>query len=572
MIKVTNLNNLYFQPGITFEAKSGINVPGLNYSQLFARALKEIAGIPSLNDCCNPITITNGQVLAYSSATNNFIPTTISGGGGGGISNVSLGTLTSTNNQIVVTGGSNFNLSAATNSTAGLITAAQFNQLSTLPASFPVIANNNVLFGNGTNVPTSSTDLTWNNTTKDFTINGKLTVTGLIDPTGLQLVPQGTNPGIIPIDTVWLNSTNNHLMRGSVDIEAITSGGTVSSVAFASNTATNGIVATVATSTTTPLITLGTSVSGLVKGSAGAFSAAVAGTDYLSVLSGDVVTLNNVATIQSNSVTNSKLAQAPANTILGNSTGSVSNVQSLTNTQVKTLLDINVTDIATSLTGVLHATGSALITSAVLLNSEVSGVLPVVNGGTNLNSFSAGDMIYASATNVLSKLAVGTTGQILNISNGFPSWTNASSTVPSKYNVAVTASAGMTCRVFGSAGITVVKTNASTVTFTIPVNGYITNHDLYFPSAENPGANITFIYNYISNTLTNQDVLTADVPSYKGFFVSTLPLSVYTSGQVGSASIMAESIIGVSSGNLSVQLQLGTTSLSSGAIVIKGNF
>ena len=52
----------------------------------------------------------------------------------------------------------------------------------------------------------------------------------------------------------------------------------------------------------------------------------------------------------------------------------------------------------------------------------VSGTLPVERGGTGLSSYTAGDIIYASDTNVLSKLAKGTNGQVLKLSGGVPVW------------------------------------------------------------------------------------------------------------------------------------------------------
>lgn len=41
----------------------------------------------------------------------------------------------------------------------------------------------------------------------DLTMDGKLTVGGLIDPTGLELVPVENNPGITPANTIWLDDT-----------------------------------------------------------------------------------------------------------------------------------------------------------------------------------------------------------------------------------------------------------------------------------------------------------------------------------------------------------------------------
>jgi hypothetical protein len=41
-----------------------------------------------------------------------------------------------------------------------------------------------------------------------------------------------------------------------------------------------------------------------------------------------------------------------------------------------------------------------------------SGILPTSNGGTGLSTYATGDLIYASATNTLSKLTVGTNGYV----------------------------------------------------------------------------------------------------------------------------------------------------------------
>lgn len=45
-------------------------------------------------------------------------------------------------------------------------------------------------------------------------------------------------------------------------------------------------------------------------------------------------------------------------------------------------------------------------------------------GGTNQTSYTQGDILYASATDVLSKLGVGTNGQVLTLSSGLPSWSS----------------------------------------------------------------------------------------------------------------------------------------------------
>jgi len=55
----------------------------------------------------------------------------------------------------------------------------------------------------------------------DFYVTGKLTVDGLIDPTGMVFTPQATNPeSTNPQDTIWIDSETNHLFRGERDTES----------------------------------------------------------------------------------------------------------------------------------------------------------------------------------------------------------------------------------------------------------------------------------------------------------------------------------------------------------------
>jgi len=65
------------------------------------------------------------------------------------------------------------------------------------------------------------------------------------------------------------------------------------------------------------------------------------------------------------------------------------------------------------------STGGLLVQDTT---SYLSGTVPIGNGGTNITSYAAGDILYASAANVLSKLAKGTDGQVLKLASGFPAW------------------------------------------------------------------------------------------------------------------------------------------------------
>lgn len=64
----------------------------------------------------------------------------------------------------------------------------------------------------------------------------------------------------------------------------------------------------------------------------------------------------------------------------------------------------------------------------VAATSVTTGTLPVARGGTGLAAFALGSFPYASAANVLSARTIGTTGQVLGVSGGLPTWVNAATT------------------------------------------------------------------------------------------------------------------------------------------------
>lgn len=92
--------------------------------------------------------------------------------------------------------------------------------------------------------------------------------------TGTVTLPTGT------VGVTQTSGTNNTTLATTAFVQAAISGvgsGTVTSVSVVSA---NGLAGTVATATTTPAITLSTTVTGVLKGNGTAISAATAGTDY----------------------------------------------------------------------------------------------------------------------------------------------------------------------------------------------------------------------------------------------------------------------------------------------------
>jgi hypothetical protein len=104
--------------------------------------------------------------------------------------------------------------------------------------------------------------------------------------------------------------------------------------------------------------------------------------------------------ITDKAVTDVKLRDAAALSVIGRSANSIGTPA----------------DLAASLNGqVLRVSGTSLGFGAIDLNSpnSVAGLLAVASGGTGQSSYVKGDLLVASATAVLSKLAVGTDGQLL---------------------------------------------------------------------------------------------------------------------------------------------------------------
>ena len=54
----------------------------------------------------------------------------------------------------------------------------------------------------------------------------------------------------------------------------------------------------------------------------------------------------------------------------------------------------------------------------------ISGTVLVNQGGTNITSYAAGDLLYATGATTLSKLTIGANGQILTSNGTAPVWTN----------------------------------------------------------------------------------------------------------------------------------------------------
>jgi len=228
--------------------------------------------------------------------------------------------------------------------------------------------------------------------------------------------------GYQPLDadlTAIAALTGSGLLRNtagtwSLDPAAYTTNlGTVTTVSVVSA---NGFAGTVATATTTPAITISTTITGLLKGNGTTISAATAGTDYLvpSSLSGYLLSSTAASTYQpigSYLTSYTEIYQGTVTTVsVVSANGFAGTVATATTTPAIT--------ISTSVTGLLKGNGTAISAATAgtdyLIPSNLSGYLlsstaastyqPI---GSYLTSYTE---IYQGTVTNVSALTIGTTG------------------------------------------------------------------------------------------------------------------------------------------------------------------
>lgn len=115
----------------------------------------------------------------------------------------------------------------------------------------------------------------------------------------LAFIPPSDGYSVVQLDTdaiyIWNQSSQTWVASGGGGGGS----GTVTSVAVATA---NGFAGTVATATTTPSITLKTTITGLIKGNGTAISAAVAGTDYQAPITLTTTGTSGASTFTSNTL------------------------------------------------------------------------------------------------------------------------------------------------------------------------------------------------------------------------------------------------------------------------------
>ena len=131
--------------------------------------------------------------------------------------------------------------------------------------------------------------------------------------------------------------------------------------------------------------------------------------------------------------------------------------------------------------------GVATNITGLPLTTGVTGALPIANAGTNITTYTTGDILYASATNVLSKLAAGSNTNVLTLTAGVPAWTapagggaalsNDTATATNVYPMFAAATSGTPTTVYTSNAKLLYKPSTGEFQASVPValNGLFVN-------------------------------------------------------------------------------------------------
>jgi hypothetical protein len=223
--------------------------------------------------------------------------------------------------------------------------------------------------------------------------------------------------------------------------------GTVTSVSV---TSANGLAGTVANATTTPAITLSTSVTGLVKGNGTALSAATAGTDYVAP-SGALGTpssgtLTNATGLPLTTGVTGLLPIANGGT--GTATPALVAGTNVTISGSWPNQTINataggsgtVTSVAATVPAFLSVAGSPITTTGTLAITLSGTALPVINGGTGVTTSTGTGNVVLSTSPTLVTPNLGTPSALVgtNITGTATSFTASNVTTNANLTGAVT--------------------------------------------------------------------------------------------------------------------------------------
>lgn len=155
------------------------------------------------------------------------------------------------------------------------------------------------------------------------------------------------------------------------------------------------------------------------------------------------------------------------------------NAQGQITSATNTAIAINGNQITSGTVGSSYISGSYTgITGVGTLTAGTwnANTIGVAYGGTNITSYTNGDMIYASGATTLTKLGIGSNGDILTVSGGIPTWAPAPATGVTTFSAGTTGLTPSTATsgaitLSGTLGVANGGTGATSITGIVLGNG-----------------------------------------------------------------------------------------------------
>jgi hypothetical protein len=303
-------------------------------------------------------------------------------------------------------------------------------------------------------MPAATTSVSGYLTSTDWTtFNGKGsgTVTSVaaltLGTTGTDLsstVATGTTTPVITLQVPTASATNRGALSAA-DWSTFNGKGS-GTVTSASVVSANGFAGTVATATTTPAITISTSITGVLKGNATAISAATSGTDYSAGTSA-LTTGILKSTTTTGALTIAVAADFP--TLNQNTTGSAGSVT-------------NALTAGTGLTATATYNGSAAITfnaTGTTINSQTAGYTLVAGDAGKTVSITTGGVTIPNAV-----MAAGNIVSIYNNSGSSQTITQGTSLTLQWAGQTASSTGNRTLSLYGLCTIVFISSSVAVIT------------------------------------------------------------------------------------------------------------
>jgi hypothetical protein len=147
--------------------------------------------------------------------------------------------------------------------------------------------------------------------------------------------------------------------------------------------------------------------------------------------------------------------------------------------------------------GVAHSAGATVkhVLTSDDLTFYTTGVATANAAVPKTTLTTTGDTFYASAANTPARLAIGSTGQVLTVAAGIPSWAT-----PTTLNLTINAKTADYTLVVGDINKLLTMSSASTTTFTVPNGVFTTGQQI---NVQGIGTGLVQIRNDGTTTLTS---------------------------------------------------------------------